>query len=268
VSIADVDAAAGRPLSATGRFAASLRGLAWRHPEWWALGLAAAAWGVLLAANLPPAGAAGAHGHGHGHGHPQDLPAATGGFALVTATAHWQLMVVAMMLPVVVPSLRVAAFRSYWRRRHRAIAGFLAGYLGVWALAGLAVCLLLAAAPGLTRGWPAAAVAGAFLLAAGWQWTGVKRRALVTCHRTTPLAPGGWRADRDCVVFGWRIGGSCCLSCWPLMLACTLAGHSSLALLACGWIGWVERYSWRPNARLLSAAMMALAVVFAWLERS
>jgi hypothetical protein len=260
VSIAAGEAAAGRLAAPLRGLAGRGRRLAWHRPEWWALGLAAAAWALLLAANLRTAVAAGSHAHGHAAG--------GAGTALVAATAHWQLMVVAMMLPVVVPSLRFVAFRSYWRRRHRAVTGFLAGYLGVWALAGVAVSLPLAAAPGLAGRWPAAAVAGAFLLAAGWQWTRVKRRALVTCHRTAPLAPGGWRADRDCVLFGWRIGGSCCLSCWPLMLACTLAGHSTPALLVCGWIGWVERSSWRPNTRLLSAVIAALAVVFAWLQRS
>lgn len=177
-------------------------------------------------------------------------------------TVHWQLMVVAMMLPVVVPSLRVTAFRSLRRRRHRALAGFLVGYLAVWAIAGAAVCSLVAVAPVLTGDGQGRAAAGAFLLAGLWQSTHLKKRALVACHRTVPLAPSGWRADRDCLVFGGRIGGSCCAGCWPLMVACTLTGHHVVALLVCGGIGLVERYSWRPPMRPLAVAMLGLALAF------
>lgn len=274
MSIAVSDPAPGGRLAAALRAAAGRsRRFLWRRPEWWALGLAAAAWAALVAADLAGHGAHGTHGahaaggaHGHhGHAMPGGGDAAAPGAAFLAAvlrdTAHWQLMVLAMMLPVIVPSLRTVAFRSLWRRRHRAVAGFLAGYLAAWGLAGLAVCVLLAAAP-VPREWQAGAVAAAFVLAAGWQWTRLKRRALVACHRTMPLAPSGPRADRDCVAFGWRIGGSCCLGCWALMVACTLAGHSTLALAACGGIGLAERYSWRPNTKLLAAGILALALVF------
>lgn len=236
---------------------ARVRHLAWAHPEWWALALAAAAWCVLLAAAWTGHGAAGAHAHGHAHA-ARDVAT-----SVLTDLAHWQLMVVAMMLPVIVPSLRVAAFRSLWRRRHRAMAGFLLGYLAVWALLGLAVCLALTRFPWLTDTWGGVAAAAAFVCAAGWQWTRLKRRSLVACHRTIPLAPRGWRADRDCVELGWRIGGSCCVGCWVLMVACTLAGHSPLALAACAGIGLVERYSWRPDMTWISLGILALAAVFA-----
>ena len=180
---------------------------------------------------------------------------------MVVGTAHWQLMVMAMMLPVCVPSLRAVAFRSLWRRRHRAAAAFLVGYLAVWGIGGLAVCLVLAAAPVPGR-WKPCAVVVTLLAAAGWQRTRLKRRALVACHRSIPLAPSGLRADGDCVAFGWRIGTWCCVGCWPLMVACTLAGHSALALAACGGIGLAERYSWRPDHRLLSTAILVLALLF------
>lgn len=262
MSIAAADPAPGSASPASwiaGAFRGSLGGarrLAWSHPEWWALALALAAWTLLIASNPTTAVEAGAGAHHH---HPQGAQP-----SIAMGTMHWQLMVVAMMLPVVVPSLRVTAFRSLRRRRHRALAGFLVGYLAVWAIAGVAACSLVAAAPVLTRDGQgrAAAAAGAFLLAALWQSTPLKRRALVACHRTLPLAPSGWRADRDCLVFGGRIGWSCCAGCWPLMVACTLTGHHVLALVACGGIGLVERYSWRPRMRPLAVAMLGLALAF------
>lgn len=181
---------AGMLRETTGR----MRRLVWHHPEWWALGLALCAWAVLIAANVGEDGTERAEAHQH-------LVDSIGS-SLLVGIAHWQLMVMAMMLPVVVPSLRVAAFRSLWRRRHRAVAGFLVGYLAVWALAGLAVSCLLAWVPGLTHAWQSEAAAGAFFLAACWQWSRIKQRALVACHRTIPLSPSGSRADRDCIVFG------------------------------------------------------------------
>src|SRR5262245_21103346 len=87
-----------------------LKRIVWRHPEWWALGLALFAWGVLIA-NAGGFGTRSVHAHRH---HLESLST-----IVLVSTAHWQLMVLAMMLPVVVPSLRVAAFRSLWRRRHR-----------------------------------------------------------------------------------------------------------------------------------------------------
>jgi predicted metal-binding membrane protein len=212
------------------------------------------AWAVLIATNVGGLGTKTADAHRH---HMDGI-----GTSILLGTAHWQLMVLAMMLPVVVPSLRAAAFRSLWRRRHRAVAGFLVGYLTVWALVGLAVCCILAWAPKLTHEWQREAAAGAFLLAACWHWSRIKQRALVACHRTIPLAPSGLRADRDCIVFGWQIGCACCLSCWVLMVACTLTGHSSVALLVCGLIGLAERYSWRPNTKLISFGILGQALAF------
>ena len=113
------------------------------------------------------------------------------------------LMTVAMMLPMVAEHVRLTAERSLWRRRHRAMAGFVTGYLGLWALGGVVVALLPLHPSGRTA-------AIAFAIAGVWQLTPWKRRGLVGCHRTMPLAPRGWRADADCVRFGWRVGCGAC----------------------------------------------------------
>lgn len=217
------------------------------------MGVAMSAWLMLIAMNVQAIGAAGVDRHLH-HASEQR--------SIVAITIHWQLMVVAMMIPLIVPSLRVAASRSLWPRRHRAIATFLIGYLAIWLLVGVALACLLAWRPPLTEVWKKEAAAAAFLLAAAWQWTPMKRRALVKCHATVPLAPRGWRADRDAIRFGWMAGRSCCVSCGVSMVACTLTGHHAIALVVCAWTAVQERYSWRPNTRRFGIVTATLAIFF------
>lgn len=201
-----------------------LRRLAWRHPEWWTLVLSAGAWISMF------------RPHAH-HAHP---------------LTSWLVMTLAMMLPMVVDPVRTTAERSLWRRRHRAMALFLFSYVGCWMLAGLAASFITISHP--------FAPAIAFSLAGAWQLTRFKRLSLVACHRTRPLAPRGWRADRDCLLYGATIARSCVTSCWALMLACSLAGHSLPATLFVTAIALTERYTARPDQRLLSAALFGAAL--------
>lgn len=83
----------------------------------------------------------------------------------------------------------------------------------------------------------------------------------MACHRTRPLAPNGWLADRDCMFYGWTIGLSCLVTCWALMLACMFAGHSIPALLAVTSIGWIERNKRRPKQLALCAAIGGLILI-------
>jgi predicted metal-binding membrane protein len=203
---------------------------AWRRPEWWSLALCAAAWVLMM------------RGHSHHADH---------------GISGWMLMTFAMMLPMVLDSVRATAERSLWRRRHRAIAAFLIGYLSLWVVIGAFVTLVRI--PSSRQQWFAA---GAFTIAGLWQLTRAKRIALAGCHRTTPLAPSGWQADRDCIRYGWMIGARCIVSCWALMLACFVAGHAIVATAGLTAIGTVERYTSRPDQRLLSAALFAGALVY------
>ena len=164
--------------------------------------------------------------------------------------AAWAFMVVAMMVPLVVEPIRTTAARSLWRRRHRAIALFLTGYLTTWIGAGVAA-ILLARLLGLSEESPRLLVAAGFALAAGWQLSPAKRRALNACHRTVPLAPHGARADRDCLRHGAWTGARCVTSCWPLMLACALAGHAPAVLLGVTLMLTGERYLRRPGRPFL-----------------
>jgi hypothetical protein len=109
-----------------------------------------------------------------------------------------------------------------------------------------------------------AAPALAFIGAVFWQRSRMHQQALVACHRTIPLAPVGWRADRDCMRFGATLGCACLCSCWLLMLACALSGHSLVAMAATGAAGAADRHwfglRWR-TARLVTLTIAAYYLV-------
>ncbi|HEY4329896.1 MAG TPA: DUF2182 domain-containing protein [Phycisphaerae bacterium] len=168
---------------------------------------------------------------------------------------YWILMVFAMMLPLVREEMRGVALKSLWARRHRAMAGFLLGYLLPWAVLGIAV-MLLRGEPWI-RSYGVAAIG--FLAAALWQLTPMHASALISCHRTIPLAPTGWRADGDCLRFGFSIGCSCVLSCGFLMIACALTGHGLLAMVGGMALGLLERWSFRPRTGVVFFGALALA---------
>lgn len=241
-----------------------IRRLAWEHPEWWTLAISLLAW-VLLVSQ----GAAidrGMHlAHTHVHATSGGHLAATGWMSdLLEST----LMIAAMMLPLVIASVRLAAFRSLWRRRHLAIAGFLVGYVAMWSLASALMLTLLHKAVGSVFPWrlsTASAAALGLAIAAAWQLTSLKRSALRACHQASPLAPSGWRANADCLRYGFVSAGRCVANCWALMLVPMLASHNLVVMagitVACG----VERYRRRPQRgeRPMAIALAGLALVCA-----
>jgi hypothetical protein len=208
------------------------------------LSLCVVAWGALAVR-------AGAHNHQTG---------------LSGSWWHWMLMVAAMMLPLQIDKVRLIAERSLWSRRHRAVAGYLFGYLAVWAAAGLALAWAFTAFGIMNQlDWTVGAAMG-FVLAAAWLISPWKAVASRMCHRTVPLSPGGWSADRDCIRFGWLAGCACALNCWPLMLVCWLSGHSFVAMIFGFVLGWVDRH-FAPNYRRHAAFVAALALVFGIVSR-
>lgn len=229
--------------------------LSWPHPEWWAIAMSVVAWLTILA---QPVFAASQMSHGHSdHTMLNALPA-NGSVASTTRVFSWALMIMAMMFPMVLDSIRTIAARSLWRRRHRAIVEFLAGYLALWMLFGIAVSGVISLLQVQVQSTLIAALG--FGVAVLWQVMPAKRRALLACHRTLPIAPTGWRADRDCLRSGWVVGTSCVISCWALMLACMLSDHSIPAMLGATAIAWTERNRARPNQRLLCSVLVLLAV--------
>jgi predicted metal-binding membrane protein len=220
------------------------------RPQWWTVAISACAWLALLAA--PHAGTDGVAGPHHASMH-------AGPSAIGVDAMAWMVMVAAMMFPLILGPIEVTAARSLWRRRHRAIAGFLIGYSGCWLIPGVCLALLFALLRDLGFGPSAAAAAAAFAIAGLWQGTKIREQAVRACHRTTPLAPSGWRADLDCLRYGWMTAVNCVVSCWPVMIACALGGHATFTMMAAGSIGVVERYAVRPDQRILRGALVMLA---------
>src|SRR6185503_6563168 len=81
-------------------------------PEWWVLGLGTIAWLATVSHGLSN------WGH-YGHRDP----------TVGTGILHWQIMVMAMMLPVIAYQARTVAQRCFAERRHDAIAAFVLGYI-------------------------------------------------------------------------------------------------------------------------------------------
>ena len=177
-----------------------------RRPQLWVYALAAVAATLLLDAVLS-AGATASTEHG----------------AWLAAWSEWMLMVLAMMLPVIAPEARQVAMRSLWRRRHRAMLGYLSGYVSVWALVGLPI--VGAIHGGAHHSHPPAGVTVvALLCAALWQTSRPRLRIMRRCGSVQIGAAQGLAADRDCAVAGWRAGLLCALTCGPVMLVMAV-GH-------------------------------------------
>ena len=167
-------------------------------------------------------------------------------------------MVVAMMLPLTIPHVRHVAESSLWRRRHRGIAGFLAGYVAVWMLAMMAIVAALDAGSRLAE-WTV--VAGLVTAAAVlWEVAPGRRRLLHRCGRTMPLAPRGWRADADCARFGLRSGASCVAVCWALMAACVVFAHSLPVMAVLFGVQLSGRYRRDPSPALAALAVLGICL--------
>jgi len=177
--------------------------------------------------------------------------------------ANWSLMVVAMMLPGVLPMMRRIGFvsRRSWIRRAPLI--FAATYLGVWIVVGLAAAGAVAAlsplnppAPG-----PPYLTAAILLVAAGWQLTSTKRNFLAARHQDVPLAPRGWPAARSLLILGFRHAQACAGSCWAMMVAMFAAGHDLHLMVPLTVVVVAERWPRLPSPAIGAVALSALALV-------
>jgi predicted metal-binding membrane protein len=236
-----------------------------QHPEWWVLASSVAAWLFLGASarhvlvqqlcTAPSSGLIDAIN--------STLRATEASSQLAWILFELTVMTVAMMLPLVMLPVRHVAFRSFSDRRHRAISGFLCGYLGLWILLGAALLPVVFVVSYLSPGECVFIGIIAYAAAAVWQLTPFKQEALQRCHRTVALAPEGWRADIACFRYGLGIGGSCVASCWALMTAAAFASHD-VAVMACIQTVMVgERYQQRRTQRdLPSHLLLFSALVF------
>jgi predicted metal-binding membrane protein len=180
----------------------------------------------------------------------------------------WIVMMVAMMLPSLVPMLR------RYRRAVGAGAAPLgrlsvlvgAGYFAVWSALGLAVFPIGIALAQAEMRWPALArvvpiAAGLIVLAAGWlQLTGWKARQLACC-RAEPGCGGGVPAELGSAWrHGLRLGlrcVRCCANLTAILLAMGVMDLWAMAVVATAIS--VERIA--PAGRHVARATGAVAVV-------
>ena len=163
----------------------------------------------------------------------------SGGAVASTLLPDLALMLLAMMPPLLASPLQHVWRRSLTRRRGRAIALFVMGYVAIWLAVGtllVAASLILAA-----TAWPAIAIGA--LIAIAWQATPLKQTSLNLCHRRPALEAFGIRAETDALLYGVTHGIWCAGACWALMLLPLLVGgplHWAL-MLAVMLVAIVER---------------------------
>lgn len=181
----------------------------------------------------------------------------------------WVVMMVAMMLPSLVPMLssyRRAAAAAHPDRLGALTALAGAGYFFVWAVCGATAYPLGVAVAAAEMRWPAlarsapAATGVILLLAGGFQLTAWKVRHLVRCREAPvgerPFSPdvrGAWR-------HGLRLGAVCGLCCSGFMTILLVAGVMNLGAMAVVAAAiTVERLAPRPDrvARGLGVAAIA-----------
>jgi predicted metal-binding membrane protein len=184
----------------------------------------------------------------------------------------WALMMAAMMLPAVAPT--VAAYR----RRAAGpgtTAAFAAGYLVAWLAAGMLAYVLVEGVRSLGLGflaWDEAGryvAAGVILGGALYQLTGPKDACLRRCSEPRTFLAEHWRPGRvGALRMGMEHGGLCVACCWALM-----AALFALGVMSIGWMALVaaliaaERLlPWRTFAVrgvAVALALLALGVALA-----
>jgi predicted metal-binding membrane protein len=195
----------------------------------------------------------------------------TMGLGLAAFVPVWTLMMAAMMLPSVTPTAALYA-KTVQSNRTARVAGLAAGYLAVWAAAGLPAYGLAWAAGWLTGQHPGAAHVVAvtvFAVCGLYQLSRLKDRCLAHCR--SPLALllhyGSYRGRFRDLRVGAHNGGYCLGCCWGLMVLLIAVGVMNVAaMIALAALVLIEKvWRWGPAAgRLVGAAALALALAAIW----
>jgi predicted metal-binding membrane protein len=150
----------------------------------------------------------------------------------------WVVMMAAMMLPSVAPTVALYA-RMTRRRAPTAPFVFVAGYLVTWTAAGLLAYGAFALGRDLLGGtltWDStgrALAGGTLLLAAAYELTPLKDACLGRCRSPLGFLMGSWRDGvRGGFAMGARHGAWCVGCCWALMASLFALGVMSLAWMA------------------------------------
>lgn len=182
----------------------------------------------------------------------------------------WVAMMAAMMLPAVVPVVRLYALAAA-QGRAAPTSFFVLGYLAVWSvMAAPAYLAWRALEEPLADGRPwVARVAGAtFLVAAVWQVTPLKAVCLRHCR--SPLGffmrfGSGIRRPLGALRMGAAHGGFCLGCCWAIFAVLVVLGTMSLWWMA-ALTGLIVLEKNAPRGpQLATAAAVVLAGLGTWL---
>ena len=177
----------------------------------------------------------------------------------------WIVMMAAMMLPSAIPAVTTYAGLAK-DRTSLAPLFFVAGYLAVWAAAGLAAFGVAAAGGRVCHGflawerggrWAAGAT---LLLAAAYQLTPLKDACLTRCRVPIAFLLGSWRPGRrGGLRMGLTHGAWCAGCCWALMAALFALGVMSVAWTAfvAALVALEKILPWRRVATRGSGALLA-----------
>jgi predicted metal-binding membrane protein len=188
----------------------------------------------------------------------------------------WLVMMAAMMLPSVAPTVALHA-RMTRQRSPLSPLAFTAGYLLVWTAAGVVAFALAAGATSLVGdalAWDRAGreLAAATLLgAAVYEVTPLKNACLGRCRSPLGFLLGTWRdGPRGAVGMGARLGLWCLGCCWALMASLFALGVMSITWMAvvAGIIAVEKALPWRRVATYGVAAGLLVAGVLLWVSPS
>ena len=181
----------------------------------------------------------------------------------------WIVMMAAMMLPAVSPTVALYARMTRERGLGRPFA-FIGGYLVVWGAAGLAAYVLFAAGKhvlGPDLAWHSGGrwLAGGLLVAAAvYELTPLKDVCLGKCRSPFGFLLGTWRDGvRGAAEMGAKHGAWCLGCCWALMVALFALGVMSLVWMAVvaalitveKVLPWRRVAVWSTTALLLALAI-------------
>jgi len=206
-----------------------------------------------------------------------------GGFAgwsfagLLIFVTVWTIMMVAMMLPAAAPMILIFASAQARRDRHVAVPTwiFVAGYILVWAAAGLGAYVLDQAFTKLVNSqasldpgtWAPLALGITLILAGLYQFTPLKHVCLRQCRSPWGFVAQYWREGRTGAVnMGVRHGLYCLGCCWALFAVLTAVGMMSIAwMLSLTLVVFAEKvfpYGVRISAAV-GVALIAIGLLIA-----
>jgi predicted metal-binding membrane protein len=177
----------------------------------------------------------------------------------------WTVMMAAMMLPAAAPMIFMFAAAQGRREREVAVPTsiFVAGYILVWAAAGILVYVLVQIGSNLAANlvqaqreqWAPLALGMTLAVAGLYQFTPVKRVCLRHCRSPFGFIAQHWRDGRiGALTMGIRHGLYCFGCCWALFAILVAAGVMSMAwMLLLTLVVFVEKVL--PQGRRAAAAI-------------